>query len=714
MGIGRRSGLVGLVVGAALGTLALACGSDDAGDATSSGGPTPASSSAGGPVPIDPGPSSSSSSSGGPTPPVDPPYTGPRAKLVVGSDSRTCALMDAGDLRCWGAGKGAPETITPGKTYKTVALGRKGGACAIETNGALWCWTTEAPTPVAVAGGPWSDVAIGDDQRCAVKATGALVCWGENGSGQLGVGDLNARTEPTQVGDQTDWSKVAAGERWSCALKTDGHLFCWGFSSVAGGDPALSSQTPVAIAATSTFKDVALYSASRVVVRSDGAWMTGTGTGLTQIGKDTDWVEADLGGQHRCARKTNGSVWCVGKNTRGQVGDGSASFQVPNPVQVASPSPWTSLAAGESHTCAVRSDDGSVRCWGAATRGQLGHGGPVSPRTAPSQVGTATDWAQITSNQLRTCGTRKDGSVWCWGGGIAAGTDIIGIQDVQEPKALAAAAGSDAIELGLYTYCVRKAGNVLACWGSNGFGEAGIGSTTPSITTPTAVALGTKAVSIGISHACAIDTADAIYCWGSKNYNQLGFASDNDVRTPTLVNAEGWKAIASTYSNNCAVKNDGSLYCFGYSFTGFERIGADVGWTAVVTTPNDNEYFGIRDGVAYKWSGNGGSKVPYAYPGTSGAVAIAANFSHQCVVKNDGTMWCLGTNGAGELGDGTTTYQASAVQVGTSADWKAVATGYTHTCGIRTNGTLWCWGSNGSGEIGDGTSWSTTPRLAKL
>jgi len=36
-------------------------------------------------------------------------------------------------------------------------------------------------------------------------------------------------------------------------------------------------------------------------------------------------------------------------------------------------------------------------------------------------------------------------------------------------------------------------------------------------------------------------------------------------------------------------------------------------------------------------------------------------------------------------------------------DWFAIGAGGSHTVALKSDGTLWAWGSNGDGELGDGT-----------
>ena len=92
--------------------------------------------------------------------------------------------------------------------------------------------------------------------------------------------------------------------------------------------------------------------------------------------------------------------------------------------------------------------------------------------------------------------------------------------------------------------------------------------------------------------------------------------------------------------------------------------------------------------------------------GTAAQVpSVSAGFSHTCAVKTDHTLWCWGSNGEGEFGDGTTTGSLVPVQVsGHATDWASVSAGDTHTCAVKTDHTLWCWGANLSSELGDGTT----------
>jgi alpha-tubulin suppressor-like RCC1 family protein len=79
---------------------------------------------------------------------------------------------------------------------------------------------------------------------------------------------------------------------------------------------------------------------------------------------------------------------------------------------------------------------------------------------------------------------------------------------------------------------------------------------------------------------------------------------------------------------------------------------------------------------------------------------------HTVVVKPDGTVWTWGTNGYGQLGDGTTTQRRVPTQVTTLSDIIAVAAGADHTLALEDDGTVWAWGNNGNGQLGDATTTS--------
>src|SRR5439155_1562430 len=188
-------------------------------------------------------------------------------------------------------------------------------------------------------------ISAGDTHTVALKSDGTLWAWGLNAYGQLGDGTTSRdRASPVAVGADSNWSAVAAGKgengrAHTVALKTDGTLWAWGhngFGELGDGTP-LSRSSPV------------------------------------QVGSTTDWMVVCAGASHTVALKSHGTLWAWGINVDGQLGDGTTATQRLEPVQVGTATNWAAVAAGVSHTVALKAD-GTLWAWGQNTFGQLGAG----------------------------------------------------------------------------------------------------------------------------------------------------------------------------------------------------------------------------------------------------------------------------------------------------------------------------------------------------
>lgn len=200
------------------------------------------------------------------------------------------------------------------------------------------------------------DVVAGEIHSCSL-ADASVYCWGNNTVGQLGVpgaatGELNAQQVVTNAANLTPIDQVSAiaagGGKHTCALRA-GKVLCWGAngSGQLGVDPATTAQ------------------------RANAAEVPGI-TAATAIGV-ADGVS--------CAVGAGGSVWCWGAAESGQLGDagvavdgGIASFtpqQIKGPLGAGNLTGVVSIAPGRRHVCARKSDD-TVWCWGKNDRGQLG------------------------------------------------------------------------------------------------------------------------------------------------------------------------------------------------------------------------------------------------------------------------------------------------------------------------------------------------------
>jgi len=88
----------------------------------------------------------------------------------------------------------------------------------------------------------------------------------------------------------------------------------------------------------------------------------------------------------------------------------------------------------------------------------------------------------------------------------------------------------------------------------------------------------------------------------------------------------------------------------------------------------------------------------------SNVVAIAAGYNHSLFLKSDGSLWAMGENSYGQLGDGTTNDIVASPERIVASDVKVIACGSFHSLFIKSDGSLWGMGFNSDGQLGDGTT----------
>jgi hypothetical protein len=96
----------------------------------------------------------------------------------------------------------------------------------------------------------------------------------------------------------------------------------------------------------------------------------------------------------------------------------------------------------------------------------------------------------------------------------------------------------------------------------------------------------------------------------------------------------------------------------------------------------------------------------------SNVVAVAAGGEHSLFVKNDGTLWAMGYNFNGQLGNGTNDNASHPVPVNVASNVVAAAAGWGHSLFVKSDGTLWAMGYNYDGELGNGTTVNTNQPVA--
>jgi alpha-tubulin suppressor-like RCC1 family protein len=182
-----------------------------------------------------------------------------------------------------------------------------------------------------------------------------------------------------------------------------------------------------------------------------------------------------------CGLDTQGSAYCWGDNTYGELGD-STKTQRSSPVRVVGGITFAAISTGTTHTCGLTSA-GSAYCWGANSAGQLGDG-TTTDQTSPVAVVGGLTFATISAGAEYTCGVTTSGPAYCWGNNSSG-------------------------QLGDGTQTGRTVPTPVA--GGLNFASVatgGVGSV--------------EGVSARAAHTCGVTTAGTAYCWGDNFYGQLG------------------------------------------------------------------------------------------------------------------------------------------------------------------------------------------------
>ncbi len=661
--------------------------------------------------------------------------------VAAGIDT-SMALRSDGTVWRWGVRWGqvghpydpTPQQV-PGLTSVTAISAGSYFGCAVRSNGHVWCWgsgtlgdgvTTVSDTPVEVAGITSAiDVDVGSQTNaCVLLANGTVKCWGLNLTGQLGDGTTNDSATPVAVQGITQAVDIATDAGTSCVVNASGTVRCWG--SNAGGmlgigtllpDQSLSS---VPAAGISDAVEVDIGWTQHVCARrangTQKCWgrndygQIGNGDGgdghyetLPDTVVGLDRVVAISNGGHACALRSDGTARCWGHNNFGQIGDGDTT-NVDLPATVSGLSATTDgprIATGSDHTCALATD-GTVKCWGDNSDGQLGNGNTTDQSTPTPVVGLSRVTSLATGG-VHTCAVIDDGTVKCWGRDVAGELGDAGASGIHALSPVSVVGITDAVQVAAsqQSTCVVRSTGTVSCWGSNVYGQLGNGTNIGS-NVPVAVSGLTNAVAVDMNsiHVCALTAGSNVKCWGYNLYGELGNgnsgpgASTNTPVTVTLggifpVALSNVVAIGVGNTHSCAVIADGTVRCWGAGFDG-----------------------GLGNGSYADQS------HPVTVTGLSDAVDVSLGSSSSCALRATGGVRCWGTNTYGELGHGAgpMTNTPSAVGLFPFYLGNAIAmdSGFDNTCVAKGDGTIACWGLNADGQLGDGTTTNRSLPVAVL
>jgi len=697
------------------------------------------------------------------------------------ASNHTCLVVDDGRLVCWGAGlygqlgygntssrsdatvaanpvNGGFVPLPAGRTVAAVSTGNA-HTCALLDNGQVACWglgsqgvlgygntngigDNETPAQNPVNGGivplPGGHTAVAVEayfsHSCALLDNGQVTCWGAGTLGQLGYGNTNnIGDDETPAQNPVNGGMVplpagrtavalASGSAFTCVLLDNGQVACWGAASVGRlgygntnniGDNETPAQNPV------------------------NGGMVPLPLGRTA---------AALGGgdAHMCAVLDNGSVTCWGNGAFGQLGYGNPNdigdneTPAQNPVDggfVRLPVSRTAVGIAGSfrHTCALL-DDGSMSCWGEGTGGKLGYGNTVTigddekPDTNPVNGGVVPlapgrRVLALAVGRDYTCVLLSDTRLVCLGqtNSLAINERVGDDEPASAARAIRLPMQRRVVQaaVGASASCVLLDNGIVNCWGSNSFAQLAGFETSPVGDNETAHITGgvqlpgertATQIAMGNSHACAVLDNAGVTCWGVGTNGKLGYGNVNDIgdnESPAAnpVNGglvslpSGRSAVSVTVGDQhtCALLDNSQITCWGDAADGQLGYGNtnDIG---------DNE----------QPSGNpvNGGIVPLPAGRTARAVTAGAGFT--CALLDNWQVACWGSNIFGEIGYGNTNnigdnetpatnpVNGGVVPLPAGHTATAVVAGRFHTCAVLDNAQLSCWGDGFAGKLGYG------------
>ena len=245
--------------------------------------------------------------------------------------------------------------------------------CAINHVSTAYCWGS------AIAGSPlmpeavaphvqFSEVVHAGSGTCALDSGGRAYCWSSEQYSGL-------TPDPQPFGGALRFEMLVGSQGRLCGLTLEGTAYCWTVSDFVKipGAADLPPATPVQVGGSLRFRDIDIAS-------------------------------------HVCAISLDGETYCWGRNHRGQIGNGTESYEsVSAPTRVISDEKFVEIALDEGDSCAVTAD-GRVHCWGHVGACFAGHTSPCGDQRLPAPLATDLRFAKLNG----TCGLTDDGRLYCW------------------------------------------------------------------------------------------------------------------------------------------------------------------------------------------------------------------------------------------------------------------------------------------------------------
>jgi len=326
----------------------------------------------------------------------------------------------------------------------------------------------------------------------------------------------------------------------------------------------------------------------------------GRNTPVTTFAGGINWKQVACGGYSTAAIKTDGSLWTWGRNSSGQLGDNTTTNRSTPVTTFAGGTDWKSVACGRNHTAAIKTD-GSLWTWGRGTEGQLGDNNAITRSTPVTTFAGGNNWKSVAGGEVHTAAIKTDGSLWTWGFADSGRLGINGYGNRSTPVTTFAGGNNwKSVSAGHNHTAAVKTDGTLWVWGRGGEGQLGNNSGSNILQPVTTFAGGTnwKSVSCGFRYTTAIKTDGSLWSWGQNSYYRVLGTNDATNRgTPVTTFAGGtnWKQVSAGWTHNTAIKTDGTLWSWGTAGSLGDNTGS-VRSTPVTTFAGGNNWKQVAGG----------------------------------------------------------------------------------------------------------------------
>lgn len=312
--------------------------------------------------------------------------------------------------------------------------------------------------------------------------------------------------------------------------------------------------------------------------------------------------------------------------------------------------------------------------WGLNNYGQLGVG-DKDPRPESVLIGNALSWVSIGRPDQAAAVVRSDGTLWTWGDNNWGELGHANTTEQLLPKQVGFDNNWKKVSVSLAHMAGVKKDGTLLTWGYNGSGRLGRSVSGSNNTYPVIVPgdrnwVDAQAAS---NRTFALKADGTIWVSGSSNEGALGLGTDvTSVSSFTQVGTDtDWVSLFAGIHNTWAIKADGTLWCCGANQSGQLGLGDQV----------DRHTF-TQVGTDTDWKLVGA---------TAGSFTVA--------LKQDGSLWGVGSDAYGHLSQGQSVVLDQFTRMGTDNDWVSVATDFSSTYAIKEDGSLWACGRNWENQI---------------